>query len=83
MWWDKVQPIMIRQNRSIYWLAKQTGILDNTLYQYKNKGVEPSFRNACRIADALQVSLLELREDGFHEEDSNGKSIDKSPTSGD
>ncbi|MDC6079178.1 helix-turn-helix domain-containing protein [Limosilactobacillus fermentum] len=74
---------MIRQNRSIYWLAKQTGILDNTLYQYKNKGVEPSFRNACRIADALQVSLLELREDGFHEEDSNGKSIDKSPSSGD
>lgn len=83
MWWDKVQPIMIRQNRSIYWLAKQTGILDNTLYQYKNKGVEPSFRNTCRIADALQVSLLELREDGFHEEDSNGKSINKKPTSGD
>lgn len=65
MWWDKVQPIMIRQNRSIYWLAKQTGILDNTLYQYKNKGVEPSFRNACKIADALRVSLLELREDDY------------------
>ena len=65
MWWDKVQPIMIRQHRSIYWLAKQTGILDNTLYQYKNKGVEPSFRNVCKIADALQVSLLELREDDY------------------
>ena len=29
----------------------------NTLYSYKNWGKEPPFKNMCKIADALDVSL--------------------------
>lgn len=34
----------------------------NTLYSYKNWGKEPPFKNMCKIADALDVSLDVFRE---------------------
>lgn len=39
-----------------------TGISDNTLRNYRTKQSDPSFTNACKIADALKVSLDDLRE---------------------
>lgn len=47
---------------SIYRLSKLTNIPNSTLLSYKNNGVEPTFNNMEKIADALNVSLDEFRE---------------------
>lgn len=61
--WKNVRKIMKDRNISIYKLAKETKINENTLYSY-NRGVsEPSFKNMCKVADALNVSLDKFRED--------------------
>lgn len=44
-----------------YKLSKLTGIRQTTLQSYKD-GVEPSFKNMCKIADALDVSLDYFRK---------------------
>ncbi|CDI60790.1 Orf73 [Lactobacillus helveticus CIRM-BIA 104] len=51
-----------QKNITIYKLSKLTGIPDNTLRNYRSKKSDPSFTNACKIADALGVSLDNLRE---------------------
>ncbi|WP_082621081.1 helix-turn-helix domain-containing protein [Lactobacillus gigeriorum] len=61
--WSKVEKILKERNLTIYRLSKMTGISDNTLRNYRLKHSEPSFTNACKIADALGVSLDDLRED--------------------
>ena len=61
--WSKIREELEKQGKSVYWLSKQTGISDNTLYAYKNHGIEPTFSKVCKIADALGVSLDDLRED--------------------
>ena len=61
--WSKIQDELKKQGKSVYWLSKQTGISDNTLYSYKNYGIEPTFNKVCKIADALGISLDDLRED--------------------
>lgn len=61
--WSKIQDELKRQDKSVYWLSKQTGISDNTIYAYKNHGIEPTFGKVCKIADALGISLDDLRED--------------------
>lgn len=61
--WSQIQNELKKQGKSVYWLSKQTGISDNTLYSYKNEGREIPFIKACKIADALGVSLDDLRED--------------------
>lgn len=62
MLWYKIQKELNRQGMSIYKLAKITGIKDTTLHNYK-KGSEPSFKNMCKIADALDISLDYFRKD--------------------
>ena len=61
--WSKIQYELKKQGKSVYWLSKQTGISDNTLHSYKNYGIEPTFNKVCKIADALGISLDDLRED--------------------
>ena len=63
MMWSKIQDELKKQGKSVYWLSKQTGISDNTLYSYKNYGIEPTFNKVCKIADALGISLDDLREE--------------------
>lgn len=65
--WNEIQKALDEKNLSIYKLAKITGIRDSTLHNYK-RGSEPSFKNMCRIADALDVSL-----DYFKKEESQWK----------
>ncbi|OQQ84561.1 helix-turn-helix domain-containing protein [Ligilactobacillus salivarius] len=65
--WNEIQKALDEKNLSIYKLAKITGIRDSTLHNYK-RGSEPSFKNMCRIADALDVSL-----DYFRKEESQWK----------
>lgn len=62
MLWNRIQSQLDQKEMSIYRLSKITGIPDNTLYGYKNNGVEPSFSNMVKIADALDVSLDVFRE---------------------
>lgn len=60
--WNNVEKILKEKYITIYKLSKLTGISDNTLRNYRSKHSDPSFTNACKIADALGVSLDDLRE---------------------
>ena len=60
--WNVVEKILKERSLTIYRLLKMTGISDNTLRNYRTKQSDPSFTNACKIADALKVSLDDLRE---------------------
>lgn len=64
MMWKKAEKILKEKGMSIYRLSKITGIPDNTLRNYRSKHSDPSFTNACKIADALNISLDELRDGG-------------------
>ncbi|RMC38148.1 XRE family transcriptional regulator [Lactobacillus sp. ESL0236] len=58
--WEIIQKIMDKKKISIYKLSKLTGLPWSTIKNYKN-GSEMSFTNACKIADALEISLDDLR----------------------
>lgn len=58
--WEETIRILKQRGLSVYWLSKQTGIPQTTLWDYKY-GSRASFVNACKIADALGVSLDDLR----------------------
>ena len=63
MLWETVQNQLTKKSMSVYRLSKLTGIPNSTLLSYKNDGVEPTFNNMEKIADALNVSLDEFRSD--------------------
>ena len=63
MMWNAIQTKLNELGVNTTWLAKETGIHKTTLYNYKNHGVEPTFSKVCKIADALGISLDDLRED--------------------
>ncbi|TGY55495.1 XRE family transcriptional regulator [Ligilactobacillus murinus] len=65
--WLKIEKELMRQKISVYRLAKNTGINQTTLQNYKN-GTEPSFKNMCKIADALDISLDYFRDEGENKE---------------
>lgn len=71
MMWKNVEKILKEKDMSIYKLSKLTGIPDNTLRNYRSKHSDPSFTNACKIADALNISLDELRDGGEQNEHIN------------
>lgn len=62
MLWNSIQVQLDKQNMTAYRLSKVTGIPLTTIYNYKNDGKEPPFKNMCKIADALDVSLDVFRE---------------------
>lgn len=62
MLWEKIKKRADEQGISIYKLSKITGIPNATFYNYRNDS-EPSFKNMCKIADALDVSLDYFREE--------------------
>ena len=64
MLWSKIQTQLDKNDMSVYQLSKLSGIPSNTLYQYKNNGVQPTFKMMCRIADVFDVSLDIFREGG-------------------
>lgn len=67
--WENVEKFLKEKGISIYKLSKLTGIPDNTLRNYRSKHSDPSFTNACKIADALDISLDELRDKKVGEHD--------------
>ena len=63
MLWSKVQKKLNEKGWSLHKFSKIVNIPYTTLRIYKFKGSEPSFTNACKIADALGVKLDDLRGD--------------------
>ncbi|MDE7049925.1 MAG: helix-turn-helix transcriptional regulator [Lactobacillus sp.] len=63
MQWDKIQKYLNKRGWSLLKLSKISGVPEGTLKEYKFKKTDPSFKNACKVADALGVSLDELRGD--------------------
>ncbi|MCH3911472.1 MAG: helix-turn-helix transcriptional regulator [Limosilactobacillus oris] len=57
MLWKSIQTQLDKKHITVYRLAKLTSIPNNTLYEYKNNDVQPTFNNMIKIADALDVSL--------------------------
>lgn len=63
MRWNKVEKLLQRRQKTIYWLSKQTGISVSSLYYLRDgKLKKPSFELMCKIADAFDVSLDYFRE---------------------
>ncbi|MHC6158592.1 helix-turn-helix transcriptional regulator [Lactobacillus delbrueckii] len=60
--WKQTTKILKSRGLTVYWLSQKTGIPQTTLGNYRN-GAMPSFVNACKIADALGVSLDDLGGD--------------------
>ncbi|WP_225415495.1 helix-turn-helix domain-containing protein, partial [Limosilactobacillus reuteri] len=52
MLWNIIQVQLDKQKITVYRLSKMTGIPLTTIYNYKNDGKEPPFKNMCKIADA-------------------------------
>ncbi|WP_353478121.1 helix-turn-helix domain-containing protein [Ligilactobacillus agilis] len=67
MLWEKMKDELDKQDMSVYQLVKKTGIKESTIWNYRN-GVEPSFKNMCKIADALDVSLDVFRKEDKSDE---------------
>ena len=63
MQWNKIQKYLNKRGWSLLKLSKISGVPGGTLKEYKFKKTDPSFKNACKVADALGVSLDELRGD--------------------
>ena len=62
MMWKFIEKYLQEKKISIYKLSKLSGIPDNTLRNYRSKKSDPSFTNACKITDALDISLDEIRK---------------------
>ena len=60
----KLKKLLKIKEITVYKLGKITGISDSTLRRYMY-GSEPSFKNMCKIADALDVSLDYFRKDKY------------------
>ena len=63
MLWKSVQKELDKKHWSLAKLSMLTKIPDSSLRMYKYRGSDPSFSNACKIADALGLSLDDLRGD--------------------
>lgn len=61
--WDKVEKILKVKGITTYRLSRLSKIPKTTIDNYHYGKAQMSFKNACKIADALHVSLDELRGD--------------------
>lgn len=61
MLWNKIQIILNKKHWSLVKLAKESGVNYETIKKYKYENQEPTFSKVCKIADALGISLDELR----------------------
>jgi len=61
MLWLKIQRQLDIKHWTLVRLAKESNVNYETLKKYKFAGQEPSFSKVCKIADALGISLDELR----------------------
>lgn len=58
--WKKLEKILKEKNITIYRLGKISGVPQQTIRNLK-LGIDMKFSNVVKIADALDISLDELR----------------------
>ncbi len=63
MSWQRVEEVLQIKNISLKSLSIKSGLNYENLRNYRYKHYEPTFKTMCKIADALGVSLDELRGD--------------------
>lgn len=63
MSWQTVDRILENKHWSLRKLSDKSGISYQTIRNYRYLRSEPTFKTMCRVADALGVSLDELRGD--------------------
>lgn len=56
----RIKEYLIENEKSGYWLAKETEISYNSIHGYMSGKIEPSLTNLFRIAEALKVNPKEL-----------------------
>ncbi|MGM0241269.1 helix-turn-helix domain-containing protein [Enterococcus sp. AZ103] len=62
--WEQIQKILNERNMTQYKLAKKMNIATGTISDLKLGRIKkPSFEFACKIADALDVTVDDLRTD--------------------
>lgn len=57
---ELVREILNKNHRSIYWLSKQSGIPQNTLYQILSGKHKPQFETVVKIAKTLNITTDSL-----------------------
>ena len=61
MTWQTVDRKLKEKKWSLKKLSSETGINYETIRSYRYQHIEPSFKNMCKVADALNVKLDDLR----------------------
>ncbi|EGO7766397.1 helix-turn-helix transcriptional regulator [Enterococcus faecalis] len=62
--WKKIEEIMQEKEMSQYKLAKKMNVHSSVITELKKGRIEkPSFELACKFADALGISVDDLRND--------------------
>jgi putative transcriptional regulator len=56
----RLKEVLEKKGKSQYWLARETGITNNSINAYVNGKVEPSLTNLSKIAEALGVPGKDL-----------------------
>jgi putative transcriptional regulator len=56
----RIKEVLKENDKSGYWLAKETEISYNSINGYVNGKIEPSLTNLFRIAEALKVNARDL-----------------------
>lgn len=67
----KLEKVMESQNITKYGLAKISDICYNTIYDWYNKGADPSFSNILRVVQALNIDFSAL----LNEEDKDCREL--------
>lgn len=62
MLWEEISKLLIEKNMNQELLAKRAGVRSGIISDLKMGRIKkPSFELACKLADALEISLDELR----------------------
>lgn len=68
MKWAQIQHHLDKNNWTVYRLTKEANLSQNLLYEFKNgRSNDLGFSSVCKIADALGISLDDLREEKIDE----------------
>lgn len=70
MVWNRIDDYLKAKGKTIYWLAKQTGISQGMFYALRDgKAKDIGFSKMVRIADVLGTDLNEFREEDKEDKD--------------
>lgn len=62
MLWQRIDHKLKKRKWTLRKLSNETGINYETIRSYKYQHKEPSFKNVCKISEALNIDLNDLKE---------------------